>query len=131
MKIRNGFVSNSSTSSFIVCGWKYPLETPDELIKIISKIDASKIRPDMDEDNMDSLYEILDDISCNHDHFLCKQSDGMVILFAGNIQSTTTEIDIEEETVEEWMGFLKPFPPGVDTEIEQHFPKVFKLHPDW
>ena len=37
MKIRNGFVSNSSTSSFCMCGWNKDSLT-DEQIKMLEKI---------------------------------------------------------------------------------------------
>ena len=139
MKIRTGFVSNSSTSSYIVCGWKYPYpETVEEMIKVILKIDASCINPDdyIEKDDIDLLDEILDDLSCGDNNVLGLKGEqtgeeSRRGLYFGNITATYTDISIQEETVEKWMQFLKPFPPGIDEEIESHFPKVYKIAPEW
>lgn len=71
MKIRNGFVSNSSSSSFIAYGKEVNL-TNEEILKAIKKIDKGKYKElieeykeeDWDIDDLDSyeLYEILGDL---------------------------------------------------------------------
>jgi len=53
MKIRNGFVSNSSSSSFCILGYKTGLE---EMLEIF------KIPHSQDNDNYDSIYEDIEKV---------------------------------------------------------------------
>jgi hypothetical protein len=59
MKVRNGFVSNSSTSSFVVLGYKVEYDEED-LKDIITKIDPEALKKiDMDSEDVESDLEEL------------------------------------------------------------------------
>jgi len=47
MKIRSGFVSNSSSSSFVICGFKLPDGKSTDMYKMISKKTDEEIIDDM------------------------------------------------------------------------------------
>jgi len=51
MKIRQGFVSNSSSCSFIICGFKLPEEKSKETYKKITKKTDEEVLSDMRENS--------------------------------------------------------------------------------
>jgi len=60
MKTRQGLVSNSSTSSFIVVGYKLKYDHRDKnsLLEIVKKLDPTKIDANDTEAAWDILYEL-------------------------------------------------------------------------
>jgi hypothetical protein len=58
MKVRNGFVSNSSSSSFVAVGW----EATDELKEKIFQYYLKKFPNNEDECSIEDIYEVLDKI---------------------------------------------------------------------
>lgn len=65
MKIRSGFVSNSSSSSFIIIGKRYDLDTDESIISLLKTLDVPQEKIDkcihdgrdgQDEDYFD-IYE--------------------------------------------------------------------------
>lgn len=103
MKIRNGFVSNSSSSSFILCAYDLSRNV-DSLKKIFSaykstypedyEIAVEYVRIDydyeVDENNIDFyvyLIRVIEDLSstCRPVPFISKETDGIGEVYLGNI----------------------------------------------
>jgi adenylate cyclase class IV len=59
MKIRNGFVSNSSSSSFVIYGKAFEREELEDVIIQLKNLPTNYFTDNEEEDN---YYELLDDI---------------------------------------------------------------------
>jgi hypothetical protein len=101
MKIRNGFVSNSSSSSFVVAGKKYEREYLDSLI-------SAKLGIEPPDEDSDSDYDI--------DEFQEKVADHLGACgFTYHYDSETTDVYIgldlidigEDETLREFKQRIK------------------------
>lgn len=60
MKCRSGFISNSSTSSFVLAGWK-GIPSADLIRRIFHYLGRDPIQED-DEDIEDNFYEYMEDL---------------------------------------------------------------------
>lgn len=61
MKFRNGFVSNSSSSSFLICGWKFTFINWEGVKALLDKKDIkflNKLGFDLDENSEDLSGEL-------------------------------------------------------------------------
>ncbi len=93
MKLRIGFVSNSSTSSFIICGFKLESDTDyarivkkllnftdEDLIDQLKETQWFRNNPDkeiMDDDIEGYCYKIIQDSSSSENEFVVETGEGI------------------------------------------------------
>jgi hypothetical protein len=95
MKVRKGFVSNSSSSSFVAVGW----EVTDELKEKIFQYYLKKFPDNEDECDTDDIYEVLDKIDEDF-YFISSEKD-----IIGNYIAKTEDdyLECEEYSLQQFI----------------------------
>lgn len=97
MKTRNGFVSNSSTSSFVLIGWK-GIPSADLVRKLFHHLGKDPIQED-DEDIEDNYYKYIEDLGWS----AMNESDDGADLYGIHLFSIddygVDEIDLDTEEI--------------------------------
>jgi len=114
MKIRNGFVSNSSSSSFVVLGFKVS-QSERGLINLI--------KDDIDTDNKDFFWDIRDSLEHEGFYIITETVEGnnaiLGILIAGQTDSyldeTETVLEDFADSVEKLMAAQEKI--GIEMDI--------------
>ena len=115
MKIRQGFVSNSSAASFCIYGWcESILETNPELVEL-----------DYENAQYDTFLKKLKSIKTKTNIFVEESPpDNEFIIGVGN---SATDIDHNMQDGEQWSDYVSPPPSKEDMEELDRIAKILNL----
>lgn len=112
MKTRNGFVSNSSSSSFVVVGVEVSKKEfpPEAFLKaVLDEKSFDKIKEDVKEDAYDFLYRVKEDTDISYLTEDDGAGRGKVIIGVNVCDSEEYGLASHSESLEDVLAKIKPF----------------------